>query len=448
MSNELRTVLHDLAPEPPHGLGEVAAARRRARALRRRQRYGAASVVTLSLVALFGYTVVSRPAPVEPAAPLEGSYLSWPRRGDGPRSLDRAAIRAWDRSLDEGVRRYGDARVLYASGGERPVVVLYAVATRGGERLVVVTGSADRLEVHSDTYAPDPRTQALAVLVDRPPPGHFGDVDCAADPLTDPSSPARLLALTAPGATTAAWSAAVQYDPECPGDDKRTRAPVPLPLTDGAALVPTRLGPRARVQVRFDGNLYSQYVVDYPGHVDAQALRIGGGPADPYGWTYRHDGSRADDLWETVYRAQEIQRDYDSTCAPFWYGSLPDGTGAVLCVTATVKGQRTVILAAERADRRVAIYLEQKAHPAPTALAAVVDGLDGRWLVVVGSDELTSLSLVDRGERTPIPMRNGAGFLRMDREPSDEAYLTNSEYAAGGGFAIQDRVGRVLARRY
>jgi hypothetical protein len=447
MTNALRTVLHDLAPEPPHGLGEVAAARRRARALRRRRRYGAASVVVLSLVALFGYTVVGRPAPVTPAGAPAGAYPDWPRRGDGPKSLDTAAVRVWERSLAEGVRRYGDARVLYATAGERPVVVLHAVATRGGERLVVVTGpSATALEVQSDVPAPTPGTVVVAVLLDRPAPGHFDDVDCGADPLTDPSAPTRLLAIARPGMTSAAWWATPPEDSPCAGDRGKARTPEPLPFTDAVGLVPTRLGPRATVNLRLDQSTYATYLVDYPNHSLREA-RPGGGPAEPYGWEYRNDGSRADDLWETVFRSVEIGQ-LGGYCAPFWYGSLPDGTGAVLCVTATVDGRRHVVLAAERADRGVAIYLESKSDPQPTALAAIVDGLDGRWLVVVGSDELTSLTLVDRGVRTPIPLRDGAGFLKMEREPSDEAYLTNSEYGPGGGFAIQDRTGRVLARRY
>jgi len=435
MSDLLRATLDDLAPEPPAHLLDVDGTRRRARSIRRR-RAAAAVTGTLTAVALvlgLGAVVTRPPRPMDPARPpAQGAatYPDWPRRGDAPASVDRAAVAAWDATLRaRDVRRRSEPRVLFA-GGDPLVVVLHGLAEVGGERLVALTRRPGKaFTVYADVPAPPRGSRSLAAVLVEP---DLRPTDSACD---DPrrKSLSWLLVLAEPGARQARWRSQPRQ-----GDACRTPGQTPeeaVDLAGGTLLKLVNVAWTAEVVVSVDG-ARTQVV---GGSTGPYGSRIAHAPDEGAFSGLREDGSSASSLIFDVSRVPGWVGG-----EPAWSAALPDGTRASLSFATMTDGRRHALLLADDASGAVRLYLDVKRDPVPSAYAVIVDGYRGRWLLVVGHETLREAVLVDRGVRTPIPLDTGWGAILLDAEPSPDARVWTPDFAPGGGGGIASRTGTVL----
>jgi hypothetical protein len=443
----LRDTLH-AAPEPPDGIGlGAASARRRAKAIKRRRYAAVTSAVTCVAVVVAGLALVSparRATDVTPVGPAPaGEYPDWPRRGNAPATLDAEAVAAYDEYLREdtdGVSR-GSHRVLYADerSGNEAVVVLHAVASAGGERIVVLTGTSGDLSVYLDVPAPEPGAEAVSVVLDREEytPGNICDRGEGEPPQ------ARLLVLAAPGSRTSVeWTTTAP--PTCRDGSVWTRGDTALGA-DATVLMPVPVPRPALFAVGVPGAAPGR--VFHRGRPALESYRrlVPGVPeSGPVPWTPRIDVSRALELRDAMTQQRGLQKHYGgSDCRTLVVTSLPDGTPLVLCALRDVRDP-LVLLVTESRDRENRVYLEIPPDPLPTAFVAVVDGLSGRWLVVAGDEGLGAAELRTAAGSREIPLTQGVGWLRLDREPPADAQVWTPGYGPGGGMAIMDRTGRVL----
>lgn len=441
MSDLLRSVLDDLAPEPPAHLVPIEGTRRRAKVIRRRRALtAAASTLTAFALVLGVAALVARPAtprPADPVTPLPVStYPDWRRRGDAPASVDREAIAAWDATLRaQGVRRHREPRVLFA-GGDPLVVVLHGVAEVGGERLVVLTREPGKpFAIYTDVSAPVRGSRGMAVLLDQP---RFTQSSTGCDVLSH-ARPARLLVLAEPGARRAEWWTRRLNPDACDVPDRTPAQPVAL--DGGYALTAVRGAWDAEIRAEVDGR-YAEVVraTDDP---EPYATRIDRSLAGPFS-VPRADGSRAQSLLFDYIRVPGFD---GGTGGGSWHAALPDGTRGSLTFANMKDGSRHAILLADDARGEVRLYLDVKRDPLPSAYTAIVDGYDGRWLLVVGHETLREAALVDGGVRTEIPLTLGWGAIRLDTEPSADARVWTPDFAPDGGSAIMSRSGTVLPER-
>jgi hypothetical protein len=454
VENGLRSALHDLAPEPPDDLGLPGVALGRARVLRRRRHVGAvvaSCTAVLALVLALGAPAALRRSEPDPAGPPgTGTFPFWPRRGDvADPAVDRAAIAAWDASLRvQGVVRSREPRVLYAGGGARTVVVLHAVADIGGERLVVLTREPRRaFTVYLDQPAPERGSAVVAVGLGAPPVTRIdARMPCPAVPAYRPG-PERLLVLGGPGTRRAEWHLGVDRPEGCAEDG--AAGWLPVPLRDGAGLVPVRLTGSSPIEVRAYAKAATLRGVHWARSDTAPyALRIVGGDSNlAPGWPRREDGSGTDRLGFDLVRYVSKGRPDGSSGSPVWSASLPDGTPAALYLARRGRGgaERMVLVAADPTGR-ARVYLDVRKDPLPSAFTAIVDGYEGRWLLVVGPATLREAALVDGGTTRTVPLAVGWGAVRLDAEPSKDAYLWTPDFPPGGGEAIQGRSGRPVPR--
>ena len=441
----LRDALHTLAPEPPDDLGLATTARRRARSLRRRRTL-AATGTALAVVAGAAFAGGALPrdravAPVTHGSELTGTFPNWPRRGDGDPLRDRAAIDAWAMSVkhrDGAV--VGTPRVLYAGGDRVPVVVLHGTAYPGGDRIAVVTfeaGAAGR--VIAEGPAPLPGVAGLVVTFD---PAREGGVEvggdmCRKGPADDPAHDTRDLLIVAPDVRRAQWRSDGFPPTACGPGSPLVTDWRDVPVDGGAVLVPVPMGPFSMIRwslTRADG---ATGVPHGPGSAVASLwpVMLGSG-GTPLGWARRQDGSRAAEAGVAVCRWVEGG---SPPCVGEWAVSLPDGTSAGLHAVVRDPGRAEPWLFAD--DARGVFRAYRLPSGVVGAVAGVVEGRGGRWLLVVGPPSMSRAAVHAGGAPREVELRHGTGFLRLaDGEDLAGATVVTSE----GTYPVERPEGQVV----
>lgn len=452
----LRDTLHDIVPEPPDDLGLPHTARGRAKVVRRRRYYGAASGVALTVMAVFGVTVVGNgttPRPVDVARGgdvLGGTFPDWKPRGD---LLHTDAVpkaeSAWIRGVaKQGVNRT-ETSVLYAGGGSEPVVVLHALGERGGERLVVVTAKDGEYEVYADVPAPMLGSMPITVLLGAPARSlrHPEGTPCESTPGYAGGTRQRLLVL-GEDVTSVKWFLTGVVPAHCASSNGRETLPAHLAVVDGAAFGEVRIGRYGDIVtdgVNADGSSWTadgvtirgRTVPDRYNDLDVKAST----PPTGLDWPLRTDESRAEAFAEAVRVRNSISEEYGE-CRAHVMLSLPDGTPVVLCVTVGDHRDPQVVIWAENGERKARSYARIGLNKPGSPYSAIVQGHRGRWLVVIGPPDQKRLMFVDGEWRREVPIKNGVGWLPIETEPEKSAYLTGPDYGPDGGFSVSDRVGK------
>lgn len=359
--------------------------------------------------------------------PSEGGYLNWPVRGDlaGEERFVVAARHAWDNStlVGEPTEHQAVRPLLVTRTAHGPLVVLTGVDTHGQQRIAMVRGVATE------------RSFSGAMMV---------EYDRGAPP---PSDTVALVLWTHRGRAATAHPLAVIGPRFVARVDVQhlslEESRVPLDLGAGARSYGADAGPIRRV-AGFDsqGRQVFDLAVDgtprghrQPGVLVVQTFPHRPWPADATVLGPASDAGRA--AVTDVVRLRTGAVDVGTEPSALWSAALPDGTEVYAEVVPLPFGGARVLVVA-RVGEFVDVYVDRGLDTSTAqdpGFAAMVDGLAGRWLLVVANPEATSARLVTP-KRAPEPLTLDRGVVvreAPDAGPDPTAVLVGLD---GGDYTV------------